>query len=397
MRNIRLNSLNIKVLIFCLIIVQSIGIRFFNGQGIFLSVIVILLSFKNFKKLKITDIRFLFLMFLFLLCSKLINPSFSFSSLIYVISLIISSYLFLVGYRKNRDRLQRDFFAALQIFVFHAFIGYVIYLLFPKQFIEFNPLNKSFYNLFYVSTSAFGNFQRNTGLFWEPGVFQLVANFYLFYCIKFNKSNKILFLAICSVVSSLSTSGLIVLMINFIYILYLKWKSKKIKFTNIFLLVILAVAFIPIIGSNVKDKINEDNTSALVRYRDFNIGLELIKEKPIMGHGVFDSEYLKKKQYVKKWESNLFSTEYLDEAGEMGGGYTNGFIGLIAWYGIPASILLYLIYLKNKFVDTDRIERFLFNLIMLISLISEPVSYTSLFMMFPFTYIIFDKNLKRYA
>lgn len=392
MINSKSNNFNIQILVFCLIIIQSIGIRFFNGQGIILSIIVIMISFKNFKKLTIKDVRFLFLALLFLTVSKFTNSSFTFSSLVYLISLIISTYLFLVGYRSSLDRLQNDFFKALQIFVFHSMIGYCLYLILPGQFIQFNILNKSFYNLFYVSTSVFNNLQRNTGIFWEPGVFQLVANLYLFYCIKFNKGSKILLFAILAIVSSYSTTGLIILMINLTYLVYLKRKLKKITLTNTILLLFATIAFIPIVSSNVTDKIDEDNTSALVRLRDFNIGIELIKEKPIIGHGVFDSEYLIKKEYVKKWESNLFSNEYLDISGDMGGGYTNGLLGLVAWFGIPVSLLLYLFYFYNRFIDNDFIERFLFNLIMLISLLSEPISFTSLFLMFPFSYWVLNKK-----
>lgn len=397
MRNIKPDNFNIKIFIFCLIIIQSIGIRFFKGQGTILSIVIFLLSFKNFKKLTVKDVRFLFVTLLFLLVCKIINPLFAFSSILYQISLIISTYLFLVGYRKKIDMLQKDFFCALQIFVFHAVIGYCLYFILPSQFIEFNIMNKSFYNLFYVSTSNFGNLQRNTGLFWEPGVFQLIANLYLFFCIKFNKSVTIVFLAILAVVSSLSTSGLLILLINLIYLLYVKWKSKKISLGNMILLIFVTITFIPIINSNAKDKINEDNTSGLVRLRDYYVGMELIKEKPLFGHGVFDTEYLKRKGYVKQLESNLFSNEYLDISGDMGGGYTNGLLGLIAWYGIPVSFLLYLFYFKNTFIDNDLIERIFFNLIMLISLLSEPISYTSLFLMFPFSYWILNqkKSTKR--
>lgn len=390
MRNIKSN--NFKILTFCLIIIQSVGIRFFNGQGTLLSIIIIVISFKNFKKFTIKDVRFLFIAFMLILISKLINESFTFSILLYQLSLIIATYLFLVSYRRRMSNLQNDFFLALQIFVFHAVVGYLLYLMMPNQFIETKGLNKSFYDLFYVSNSTFGNVQRNTGFFWEPGVFQLIANFYLFYCIKFNKNIiKILF-AIFAVVSSLSTTGLFILLINATYFIYTKWKEKKIKLINIILIMSVLIITIPIINNNAKDKISDDNTSGLVRLRDYYIGFELIKERPILGHGIFDSEYLSSKNYVLTLESNLFSNEYLEISGDMGGGYTNGFLGLIAWYGIPVSFLLYFFYFKNKFIDNNLIERILFNLIPIITLFSEPISYTSLFLMFPFSYWILSSK-----
>ena len=391
---IKSKCFSITILVFSLILIQSIGIRFFSGQGTFLSIIIILLSFKNFNDINIKDIRFLLLAFLFILSSKVINQSYSYSSFFYQVLLIISTYLFLIGYRKKIDLLQKDFFLALQIFVWHGLIGCFFSFLFPNQFVQFNGLNKTLYYVFYISTSTFGNIQRNTGIFWEPGVFQLVANLYLFYCIKFHKSNRVIFFAVVAVVSSFSTSGLVLLSISALYFLYKKWKSKKITISTIILLLFGSLALVPVVNSNIKDKVNDENTSGLVRLRDFNIGIELIKEKPILGHGIFDSDYLITKRYVKIWESNIFSTEYQEISDEMSGGYTNGLLGLIAWYGIPTSFLIYFFYFKNKFIDDDFIERSLFNLILLISLISEPISYTSLFLMFPFSYWIINKKKK---
>jgi len=387
------NTNNWKIFIFCLIIIQSIGIRFFSGQGTILSIIIIALTYKSFTQLTRKDVWFLSVLFLFLTVSKIINTSFSFSSFLYQISLIISTYLFLVGYRNKTSRLQTDFFIALKIFVFHAVIGYCIYLILPDLFV-LSGMNKSFLNLFYVSSSDFGGFQRNTGFFWEPGVYQLVANLYLFYCIKFNKKILNILIAVLAVISSFSTTGLLILLINFSYLLYLKWKSKKLNFINIVLLVFVALTFIPIINKNANEKINNQNTSGLVRLRDYQIGIELINEKPILGHGVFDSEYLKTKDYVKSSESKLFSNEYMEKADDMGGGYTNGLLGLIACYGIPVSFLLYFFYFKNRFMEDDLIERILFCLIPLLSMLSEPISYTSLFLMFPFSYWILNKKKK---
>lgn len=392
MRNIKSDNFNYQILIFCLIIIQSVGIRFFNGQGTLLSIIIIIISFKNFKKFVIKDVRFLFIAFLLILLSKIINESFTFSILLYQLSLIIATYLFLVGYKTKMSNLQSDFFLALQIFVFHAVVGYCLYLIIPNQFIETKGLNKTFYNLFYVSNSTFGNVQRNTGFFWEPGVFQLVANFYLFYCIKFKEKTIKVLLGIIAVVSSLSTSGLLILLINIVYFIYNKWKEKKINIASLILVLSLIVVFIPIISDNTKDKVNDDNTSGLVRLRDYYVGLELIMEKPLFGHGVFDSEYLSSKKYVRTWESNLFSNEYLEISGDMGGGYTNGFFGLVAWYGIPISFLLYYFYFKNRFIENTGLEKVLFNLIFLFTLVSEPISYTSLFLVFPLSYWVLDRK-----
>jgi hypothetical protein len=244
-RNIKSNNFNIQIFVFCLIIIQSIGIRFFQGQGTFLSSIIILLCFRNFKLLLMEDIRFLLSSFFLILLCRLSNDTFYFltlsdnlSAISYQLLLIFSAYIFLVGYRYKAFRLQNDFFYVLQIFVFHAIIGYLLFFLLPIQFINYNEMNKSFYYLFFVSNSTFGNIQRNTGVFWEPGLFQLIANFYLFFCIKLNKGIVKIFIAVLAVISSMSTTGLFILLINLVYYIYTKSKEKKIKIFNLIIIII---------------------------------------------------------------------------------------------------------------------------------------------------------------
>jgi len=392
--NFRMNTYNLRVLTFCLIVFQSIGIRFFSGQGIILSVLIMALSHKSFKLLTSKDCKILIISFIFLLICKIANPSFSYSKLIYQYSLIISIYLFIIQYRKQPDSLQPEFFIVLKLFTLHAIIGYLLYLIIPGQFQNFSIMNKSLFYFFYVSSGDFMGLPRNTGLFWEPGVFQLAANLYLFYCIKFKKNNYQILIAGIAVLSSFSTVGLLIMVLNILYFIYLKFKSRKISLFNISLLIIAVVFFIPILKGNAVDKMDGENTSGLIRLRDFNIGVELIKEKPILGHGVFDTEYLNSKTYVSRIESEILSEDYLDISDEMSGGFTNGLLGLIAWFGIPVSLFLYFLYFKNKFVSNDSVERLIFCLIPLLSMLSEPIAYTSLFLMFPFSYLILNVSSK---
>jgi len=276
----------------------------------------------------------------------------------------------------------------------HAMIGFVIYMIIPNQFDDFGIMNKSLYYIFYISSGDFMGLPRNTGLFWEPGVFQIAANLYLFYCIKLKKNNYQILIAGVAVLSSFSTVGLIIMALNFFYFIYLKLKSRQISLLNVSVLIITAMLFIPVLKENVVDKMDGENTSGLIRLRDFNIGIELIKEKPILGHGIFDMEYLSSKTYVSRIESELLSEDYLNVSNEMSGGFTNGLLGLIAWFGIPVSLFLYFLFFKNKFVGNDIVERLIFCLIPFLSMISEPIAYTSLFLMFPFSYMILNVSSK---
>lgn len=392
-KSIRSNINYYRVIGFCLILIQSIGIRFFEGQGIFLSLLIIILSYKSFRKLLIKDYKFLFTSILFLVICKFFNPSFLISDLIFQTSLIICAYLFVIQYRKQPHLIQYEFFISLSFFAYHALASYLIFLLIPGKFVQFKTMHYSLFNLFYVSDMQFMSFQRNSGLFWEPGVLQLAMNLYLFYCIKYKKNIISIIIAGLIVFSTFSTIGFFILVLNFIYFFYLKFTERRISILNIALVVGSLILFTPILIYNSQNKMSGGNTSGLVRLRDLLIGIELIKEKPIIGHGKFDIDYLLTKSYVVNTENDLFSKSYIQSSGEMGGGYTNGLLGLIAWYGIPVSFLLYYFYFKNRFIDNNFIERSIYCLIPLFSMISEPIAYTSFFLMFPLSYWIL-KNYK---
>ncbi len=383
-----------RIFIFCLIIIQSIGIRFFDGQGTILSIVIIILSLTSLFRLNVLDIKFVIFSLLFLLICKLSNTSFTNASLIYQFSLVVATYFFIMQYRVRPYLMQKEFYIALSIFVYHSLLGYAFYLISRNSFVAFDDLHKSFLNIFYVSTTEFMGFQRNTGFFWEPGVFQLAVNLYLFYCIKYRQNIYKILIVFFAVLSSFSTVGLIIVVVNFIYYLYVTVKVRRNLLLSSVASILLAVYFFPILSSNANAKTADDNTSGLVRLRDFVIGIELIKERPILGHGITDSEYLLTKKYTRKTEADLFTNEYIDVSGEMGGGFTNGILGLIAWYGIPMSLFLYVSYFKNKFAGTGLIERILFSLIPFFSLFSEPITYTSLFLMYPFSYWILKTKLR---
>ncbi len=374
-----------------LIIFQSLGIRFFDGQGALFSILIILLSISSFQKIQTKDIRFFVLITMFLIFNKIYNEfSFSFNDLLLQISYIIGSYLLLIQYRTLKsNQLVEDFFVALEFFCIHALIGYIIYLLTPNNFTPISgTLNKSFYYLFYVSASDFAGIKRNTGLFWEPGIFQLVANLYLFYCIKFKLGLFKIISSILLVLTSFSTTGIILIIVCLVYLFHQKIKNKKKIIITISIIVLMVMPLLPFLYSNISDKFSSENTSGLVRMRDFYLGIQLIIEKPFLGHGLFDNNYLIEKGYTGEIENSIFSNEYLKETGEMGGGYTNGLLGMFISYGIPLGLITFYFLFRNKFSGPKIFEKVLFSSLIINSMFAEPIFHTPFILMFPLSYYI---------
>jgi len=385
----------IRIIGLFLIVIQSIGIRFFSGQGTLLSLSVFLLSITGLANIKLKDYMLLLVMLIYLCINKLLNPSFEISEFIYQISLILVAYIFLLQYRYKGNLLE-DFYVVVKIMCFYGLAGYTVYMLLSHSFVPvtLNDMKyKTFAHLFYVADLDFDGLNRNVGLCWEPGLLQLMFNVFLFLNIKRNASKILLFACLLGVISTFSTAGYIILGINFVYFLTKNFTVKKSLVLGFGVVVLLF--FFALIEKNITAKFNQSNTSGLVRLRDFNIGIDLINEKPIFGHGLFTTQYLMTKPYVSKLESSLFSDDYLKMFGEMSGGYTNGLLGLASWFGLPVAFILFYLFYKNKIIDEDKKSALLFFLIYMITFISEPITYTSFYLLFPFSAIVLKKGYQK--
>ena len=374
------------------IIIQSLGIRFFEGQGFTLSFIVFLINLKNIGYFKKSDLIFSSFIIVFLLTSFIINDAFYFKALLYEFSLIVSSFIFLLGYRNPSKNINVDLYYICKIFTYYALIGYLVFILFPQLFNINIGLNKSLYYLFYVSNSSFLGFQRNTGIFWEPGVYQIIANYFLFYSIKLRLRGIRLLLPIIAVITSFSTMGIIILMLNILFYFYVNFKRSSGSVLNLFIIFIILFAFSSIFIQNTTDKFSDSNTSGLIRQRDIMIGITMIKEKPLFGHGLVSSEYFSNNSSVFKIEQALFDNYFINQFDNIAGGYTNGLLGFVMAFGIPISLLFLYYFFNNRLIQNDGIERIVFFLILFLSMLSSPISLTSFFLLFPLSHLIIKKQ-----
>lgn len=377
-----------RIISLFLIIFQSCGIRFFDGQGAFLMILVIALQWQNALYFKRKDLKIGLAIFFALIVIKLLNSGFEISKFIFFLGILLEVYLFLLTYRKNSTYVfEMDLVKVLNSFFIHAFFCFLFYTIFNGAFKE-NDLSGYPYqhllHIFYLDREG-----RTTGLLWEPGVLQLLLNLLLFFSIKNNKGTPYIFLIILVIISTGSTTGYFILLLNFLFFL-----SQRINLTNPKVILtfvgtlILPILFYSVVKENLINKLGGENTSGLVRLRDLMVGYEMIKEKPILGHGLYELTYLNTKPYVFSVESGMFSEDYMQNTGDMGGGYTNGLLAIFTWFGIPLGVAIYILFYKNSLIQE---RRFFFFVIFALSLISEPLSYTPFFLLFPISFLVFRK------
>ncbi|WP_442589249.1 O-antigen ligase family protein [Pedobacter sp. AW31-3R] len=384
----------IEIFTLLLVIIQSCGIRFIPGQGSLLIALVLFLSRDGFKALSKKDFGNLFIIFIFLFINNIFGPNFSISKFIFQYGLVLESYVFLLYYKKKGfDVLLDRFYRALHFIFLHALIGFALYILLRPLYMAttaFGYPYRTFAFLFYIANPD--GAIRNTGLLWEPGLLQMMLNIYLFYSIKRNAPIWVLVLITLTIFSTLSTVGFVILGFNYIYFILHNFKKRTSLIIRLIILTFLLSGSLIFIKDNIEDKISGSNTSGLVRYRDYLIGMSLIADRPLLGHGLFETKYLTTLPYVSIIESNVFTTEYLADVDELSGGFTNGLLGIFCWFGVPAGLLLNILFYRNRFSMSSGYPQLVFYLIITLTTISEPITNTAFFLLFPFSFLVFSKR-----
>ena len=225
---------------------------------------------------------------------------------------------------------------------------------------------------------------RNNGPFWEPGMFAVFINIALAINLI---SNKTLFERknIVFIIASITTLSTTSFLTTFIILLY-HFIFKTNKRYSLFFLLIIPFVVIPIYNTDIIKGKFEYNTEIIdesaSRFGAALIHINEIKKSPLIGLGV---------------NSNKAQEESLGELNVSPNGLTN----LIRYYGIPFSILLFIllykaaIFLTTKNIFNSKGNGILLFIVFLFVTFSQDVStrhFYYLIMMLPFSEIVFNEN-----
>lgn len=233
------------------------------------------------------------------------------------------------------------------------------------------------------------NTMRNCGPFWEPGMFAVFINIALAINLISNKrileKKNITFLI--AAISTLSTASIIA---TFIIISYHFLFSVKSKYSLLFIMIIPFIA-IPLFNSEyVKGKIDnniETMDSSYSRFGAILVHYNEILKSPIIGHGANVNKSVE--SGLGEFELNLSP---------------NGLTNIIRVYGIPFSILFYILLFKASSIiskisgSTHKRDALLLFLVILILAFSQDVTtrhFYYLLMMLPFSNINHKINARK--
>lgn len=346
-------SYSIIILFIALIINRVIPSKEFKIFALFLSSSVIILSLN-----------------LLFSISNTIPEYLTFSLRLFIGGL---SYLAL---SKRSNLIPLHLFNILKIIGLISLIGFFISQFYVGKEINLNDGFRT-YTIFYFhfygsSVNFFGiPINRNSGIFWEPGVLTVFANIYLYLSLFILKKSRDALIASIVILTTLSTTGLFLL--GFQWLIYLG-KNRVLKLRKI-VPIIIAISMISYFAfTSLMQKQNESKNEAISSYSlrvyDIYSAGKIIYNHPFVGIGLNKKALLT--ESFKNLTNEFAGFEYLMQDR----GNSNSILSLFIVFGIPIGLMvLKLLYKQNIFLGNKKV--LLFIIIVLLS--SEPLLFSPFF------------------
>ncbi len=311
--------------------------------------------------------------------------------LFYLLSIVLSIGT-LFHFKNNRNKtLIRSLYSVFYIISIHAAVNFLMYFLVQKNLHTISSTYnecETFLNLFFYTpdrglANVFGlEFCRNQGLFWEPGVLQIFLNIFFFIEAFIFKRNKLLLLFLSFVIlTTYSTTGLALLLIQCIF--YVKQEFKYNKFIlPLFLVILIPIFFV--FSINIDEKLQGSRESSFQkRVFDLTQPVFIALDNPLTGIGLdlFQFQKIRQEFYISstslKELNSFFGIDAKMEVSDKGS--SNSIMFLLASTGFPTAIFLLLMFFKQQiFVE----KKWLIMLLMTISVMSEPLLLRPFFLIF---------------
>ncbi len=373
-------------------IALSIGILLSGGMLILPRIPLLFLLFlfsllaTGFRGVPIFATRKIWILLGVIFLTTLIRPGeIDFESLIIRYANFIGGVFLLSIYlRSGYSELSEDLFSVFPWMSIQAILTFMLANILPFAFMEIKiPNDSSFFTIFYIFNyhiiiEDFSGFIRPNGFFWEPGVFQIYMNLYLYLGLFVFRSKKHVLLAILAVACIYSTTGLMIasILLGAAAIKNYSASNKRSKF-----LVVLAALFAsPIIlmvtAQNIQEKFfGESQGSSLIRQYDMVAGLNVISNHPILGIGFDNMRY---QEIVSNYffVANALGLNTVPERAT-----SNGIIYLGYTIGLPLALIFIVGIFRQKIFK----DRLLIGVVLFLSMFGEALIFTPFFIMIVFS------------
>ncbi|PIW54442.1 MAG: hypothetical protein COW16_11200 [Sphingomonadales bacterium CG12_big_fil_rev_8_21_14_0_65_65_10] len=297
--------------------------------------------------------------------------------------------LLLLYVDRKPGTLSADLYPLLKLMAYQAVLTPIVYLAIPQFFVSFRVQDAIYETFLYVFTfhefvanATF--FKRPDGFFFEPGVFQIYLNIFLFICLFLRRFSAFdIGLATLAVIATQSTTGAVILILQY-GVVYLRWLKESRGAQQFGLFLIGPVLLLPLAAYttyNVGEKFyGEASGSAEAREFDLRTGLSVVMEKPLTGIGFDYDRYFDVANRVGYREAELSVDNITDRAN------SNGIVTLLYSVGIPISLIFFWGAYRQRLFR----PRWLFAALIFLSLSAEALFLSPFFLMLVFSGLLLN-------
>jgi hypothetical protein len=295
---------------------------------------------------------------------------------------ITSVNIFLMYLLNEKEDIQSHLFGLMKFISWHAVFNFILaplLILISSRYENEININTILFIFNYESLVTFGPLElfRNQSLFWEPGILQIYLNI-LFYLSAFVYGSRFYRrLSAWLIISTFSTTGIILLVVQMIYFYWKYLISGKSVFRRLLILLLIPV-LISLANDNLMTKIKGDGVASFdFRTYDFLSALNLTKIFPLTGIGLDMNVYKAIQRIYLPSDLPEFTVDVFDTIGERGN--SNSTIMILASTGLILGGMYYITLLKQHIFLKKKVIVFL---IVLLGNMSEPLMLGNFFFLF---------------
>ncbi len=305
---------------------------------------------------------------------------------------VFTTVLALFYYTNQTDKnlFLNSLYFILKLVLIHALVNFLAYFFVKDSlFLITSEYHESLtYNyLFYYSPKEgsiinfFGlDINRNAGIFWESGILQIYLNILFFLEVSvYKRDRKLLALIVFSILTTYSTTGLLLLILQIFYFLQREIQSN---IKTIFI-AILAIPIYLLFSTNMNEKIHgEGESSFQKRLFDLTQPFFIALENPLTGVGMDLDRFqeVREEFYINSDLNNILGQMGVEQKVETTSkGSTNSVMYVLAGMGFPTALLFIYMFFKQQLIKNHRVIWFI---VTFLSVMSEPLLLRPFFFIF---------------
>ncbi len=373
-----------RLMLFLTILISGGNLLF---PRLFILGVVVFCYFIYFKgrfSLKLATVPFILLLSLLFIISIFHPYGYDLSSLAIRFANFFAALLVLDIYLKSSlSNFKHDLYFLLKFMPLQAILTVLIATFLNFLFINITTDSASFYTFLGVFNYHIiidnGALIRPNGFFFEPGVFQLYLNLFLYLSLFVYKNKLNTYLAIIAILLTKSSTGVLVLamILGWYFMRYYINNGNLLKrFARLLIATVLLLGFVFLAWDNINEKMHgESKGSFLARQYDTITGFNVAVANPLLGVGFKYENYYVAAEKLG-YRDTLFNGERIKNRDN-----TNGIVMLFYSMGTPLALIFIFGLFKQKLLD----DRFLVALVVFISLFTEALVFTPFFLLFIFS------------